>query len=72
MKTRKSKVVVGLFVQQMDSEALLGVAITILGPHPSWILCELLGERGDPLSDNDRISFLCGDRSQVALAVAAG
>jgi hypothetical protein len=49
----------------MDSKALLGVAFTIFGAHPSGSLREFLGEWGDPVGDVDRISFLRGDSPQV-------
>ena len=45
---------------------MLGVAFTIFGAHPSGSLGEFLGEWGDPVGDVDRISFLRGDRPQVA------
>src|SRR5262249_8634523 len=37
-KHENRKVVVSLFVQQMDSKTLLGVAFTIFGAHPSGTL----------------------------------
>jgi hypothetical protein len=54
-------------MQQMDSKALLGRRIhDIRGAPIRGSLREFLGQRGDPVGDVDRISFLRGDRPQVA------
>src|SRR4051794_31062525 len=62
---KNGQIVVGLFVQQVDTEALLDVALTIFGTKPSGRLREFLGNRCDEVGDPAWIGLLRGDRSQI-------
>ena len=56
---------VGLLVQDVQAEALLGIAFAEFGAEPAGLLGEFLRQRRDALGDLLRVGFLRGDGAQV-------
>ena len=62
---KNCQIVVRFFVKHVNTETLLGVAVTIFGTKPPARLSELLGQRSHQVGDFDRIGFFSCDSPQV-------